>query len=61
MYLIKNAEVYAPERLGKQDILVISGRIVQVARDIDVRLEGLEVVDAAGRIAVPGFLRSLRR
>ena len=53
MYLIKNAEVYAPERLGKQDILVISGRIVQVARDIDVRLEGLEVVDAAGRIAVP--------
>ena len=56
MYLIKNAEVYAPERLGKQDILVISGRIVQVARDIDVRLEGLEVVDAAGRIAVPGFL-----
>ena len=56
MYLIKNAEVYAPEHLGKQDILVISGRIVQVARDIDVRLEGLEVVDAAGRIAVPGFL-----
>lgn len=37
MYLIKNAEVYAPERLGKQDILVISGRIVQVARDIDVQ------------------------
>ena len=56
MYLIKNADVYAPEHLGRRDILVIHDRIVQVAERIDVSLEGLEVVDAAGRIAVPGFL-----
>lgn len=56
MYLIKNADVYAPEHLGRRDILVIHDKIVQVAEHIDVSLEGLEVVDAAGRIAVPGFL-----
>jgi len=56
MYLIKNAEVYAPTYLGKRDILVIHDKVVQVSEHIDAGLEGLEVVDAAGKIAVPGFL-----
>jgi beta-aspartyl-dipeptidase (metallo-type) len=56
--LIKNAEVYAPVRRGRQDILIIGERIAKIAEEI-VAPRGfmeIEVIDAAGRITTPGFI-----
>ena len=56
MLLIKNARVYAPAPLGRMDILVAGGRIAAMEEALDPRLPGVEVLDAAGKPAVPGFI-----
>lgn len=58
--LIENGEVYTPEPVGKQSILLTDGRIARVG-EVDRRaVEALgvecEVVDAAGCLVVPGFI-----
>ena len=58
LLLIRNAEVYAPESLGRRDVLVGAGRIVRVAPGLHVDDSWCEVVDAAGRVLVPGFVDS---
>lgn len=60
--LIKNGEVYAPDYLGNQSILLIDEKIVKIG-DIDERkLSNLqldvEVIDAAGPIVAPGIIDS---
>lgn len=55
-YLIKNADVYAPEHLGINDVLVAEGRVAAVAPGLDVSFPGLETVDAEGEALVPGFI-----
>jgi beta-aspartyl-dipeptidase (metallo-type) len=57
LFLIKNAEVYAPERLGKKDVLLAAGRILAVDKNIGLP-EGypVEVIDAGGMLLVPGFI-----
>ncbi len=57
--LIKNAELYAPEALGKQDILLAGERIVRIAPQIDLTGDDVTVIDASGLIATPGFVDSL--
>ncbi len=54
--LIKNANVYAPTHLGEKDILILGGQIVAVEDNIDVKLPGLEIIDARGAIAAPGII-----
>ena len=56
--LIKNAEVYAPERLGKKDILCVNGIIMKVDDSIDENTIPFEteVLDAGGRAVVPGLI-----
>lgn len=56
MLLIKNARVYAPAPLGRMDILVAGGRIAAMEEALDPHLPGVEVLDAAGKTAVPGFI-----
>jgi len=56
MKLIKNVEVYAPEALGKKDLLIGGGVILQVADRIKLQLEGIEEIDGQGKFAVPGFI-----
>ena len=56
MLLIKNARVYAPAPLGRMDIRVAGGRIAAMEEALDPRLPGVEVLDAAGKTAVPGFI-----
>lgn len=58
--LVKNAEVYAPEPLGRRDILAAEGRIIAIAERIDASAFPcpVEVVDAAGLIALPGLIDS---
>ncbi|MGL6120744.1 MAG: beta-aspartyl-peptidase [Fusobacteriaceae bacterium] len=58
MLLIKNAEVYSPEYLGKKDILVINDKIVEIKEkieDIENILE-VKIIDATGKKIVPGFI-----
>lgn len=59
--LIKNAKVYAPRDLGVCDVLVADGRIAQIDNRIDIHGEGLalDVVDAQGRLLVPGYVDTL--
>ena len=59
--LIKGGNVYAPEDLGKQDILMIGKQIVRIAGDIDFKdiaafIPDVEIIEACGQIVVPGFI-----
>ncbi len=56
--LIRDAEVFAPEPLGRKDILLAGGKIETVAGPGRLRLDGLEVevLDAAGKRALPGLI-----
>lgn len=55
--LIKGAEVYAPEYLGIQDVLFSFDKIAWVSDSIHgLSLENLEVIDARGKILIPGLI-----
>jgi beta-aspartyl-dipeptidase (metallo-type) len=56
--LIRNGDVFAPEPLGRKDVLVAGGVIAAVADPGRLRVEGLdaEVVDAAGKRVLPGLI-----
>ncbi len=57
--LIKNGEVFAPEPLGRKDILIVGDRIASIRDAIDpnpgMGLE-LDVIDASGKWVFPGFI-----
>ncbi len=56
--LLKNARVYAPDPLGRQDLLLAGERIVRIHPDLSA-YEGLpdvEVYDLQGKILVPGYI-----
>ena len=57
LLLIKNADVYAPKHLGRQDVLINGGKIVRIGTDLETSSGSLsvEVVDASG-LAVPGVV-----
>ena len=57
--LITNAEVFAPQRLGRRDVLIADARVAAVAESIPLRGEPLEIVDAGGRWLLPGFVDAL--
>ncbi|MDE5414893.1 beta-aspartyl-peptidase [Alkalihalobacterium chitinilyticum] len=55
--LIKNGTVYSPEYQGKKDILIVDRRIGAIDDDINVEgLPNVEVLDAEGKLVVPGFI-----
>ena len=56
--LIRNGEVFAPEPLGRKDILLAGGIITGVADPGRIRVEGIEaeVIDAAGQWVLPGLI-----
>lgn len=59
MLLIRNAEIYAPARLGRQDVLIAGGKIFKIAGTIDEKAAealGAAVIDAQGKFLVPGFI-----
>lgn len=55
MLLIKGAEVYAPEYLGKKDVLIAGEKIERIGEGLP-EYEGCQVIDGTGRIVVPGFI-----
>jgi beta-aspartyl-dipeptidase (metallo-type) len=56
--LVENAEVYAPDILGRQDILVAGEKIVWIGRQLTAKntLPGLKTIDGSRYLAVPGFV-----
>jgi len=59
--LIRNAEVYAPEPVGKRDILCVGESIASIKEEIPAEvldhLQGeVDELDGSGCIAVPGFV-----
>ena len=56
MLLIKNAEVYAPEYIGKKDILIAGNKIEYIADEIKNPEIPCEVIDATGFKIIPGLI-----
>ncbi|WP_044337830.1 beta-aspartyl-peptidase [Rossellomorea aquimaris] len=58
--LIQNGEVYAPEYLGKKDILIVDNKIGFIEDKIEPphQFVDIKVVDASGKYVVPGFIDS---
>ena len=57
--LIKNAEVYEPRFLGKQDILILGDKIAAVGKNLQAEFNGavhVETIDGTDFAAVPGFI-----
>ena len=52
--LIKNARVFAPQDLGKNDVLMVNDRIAAVGQNLAPQLPDLEILDAGGKILTPG-------
>ncbi|MFT9597468.1 beta-aspartyl-peptidase [Mesobacillus sp.] len=58
--LIKNGEVFAPDNLGKKDILLVDRKIGFIKDTIEVpdHFVEVKVIDATGKKVVPGFIDS---
>lgn len=58
--LIQNGEVYAPHYLGKKDILLVNEQIGFIQDKIEkpANFVDIHVVDASGKVVVPGFIDS---
>lgn len=58
--LIKNAEVYAPESLGRQSILLLNDKIAKIGEVSEESLAGLgvdyKIIEASGNIVTTGFI-----
>ncbi|URT68871.1 beta-aspartyl-peptidase [Cytobacillus firmus] len=59
--LIKNADIYSPHLLGKKDILLVHNKIGYIRDSIELpelSFADIEVINAEGKMAVPGFIDS---
>jgi beta-aspartyl-dipeptidase (metallo-type) len=57
MLLIRNATVYAPESLGKKELLIGGNAILAISDKIDIPAGlDIETADANGLIVVPGLI-----
>lgn len=60
MILFQNIDVYAPEYLGRKDVLTVYDKIVKIADagtiTADGLLSGAETVDGTGLVLTPGFV-----
>lgn len=54
--LVRNIQVYAPEPLGIQDLLVVAGKIVLLEQDIEKPRWVKRGLEGEGRLLVPGLI-----
>jgi beta-aspartyl-dipeptidase (metallo-type) len=56
--MIHGADVFAPEALGKQDILIAAGKIAAIKDPGEIPPLGIDVreIDASGQMLFPGFI-----
>ena len=59
--LIKNAELFAPQSLGKMDVVIAGGRIAAIGKDFNLAGSNLPVtvIDGSDYYLTPGFVDSL--
>ncbi|MBM7704097.1 beta-aspartyl-peptidase [Metabacillus iocasae] len=59
LVLIKNAEIYSPDYLGKKDVLIVSNKIGYIRDTIQIDEDLVtEIIDAEGKLLFPGFIDS---
>lgn len=59
MILIKNVEIFAPESLGKKQVLICNDKIIYMSQNISVpekNFPEFQVIDGEGLTAVPGLI-----
>jgi beta-aspartyl-dipeptidase (metallo-type) len=57
MILIRNCELYAPEYMGKKDVLIGGNTIVAIAEDITAPSGfDVEIIDGEGLTMIPGLI-----
>ncbi|MGL4741472.1 MAG: beta-aspartyl-peptidase [Sarcina sp.] len=58
--VIRGATVYAPKYLGVKDIVIANNKIEGIYEKIDIpeNFASIELIDATGKIIVPGFVDS---
>ncbi len=54
--IIKNAELYAPEYLGRKDILIGGEKILAIEDKIEISSDFAEIIDADGKMVTPGLI-----
>ena len=62
MKLIQNIDVYAPQHLGKKDVLIINDKIVKIKDAGSISADGFlseaERINGEGLLLTPGFIDS---
>ena len=62
MKLIQNIDVYAPQHLGKKDVLTINDKIVKIKDAGSISADGFlseaEMINGEGLLLTPGFVDS---
>lgn len=53
MILLKNANLYGNENV---DILIANDRIVKIDKNIDINIEGIEIIDLNSSIVIPALI-----
>ena len=56
MKLIRNAQVYSPNKVGKKDLLIGGGKILAVSDSLSLRTPEIEVIDMKGKVTTPGLI-----
>lgn len=56
--LIKNAEIYAPQYLGRKDVLIAADKICKISEVIESNPIIDQELDATGKLLFPGFIDS---
>lgn len=58
--IIKNGEVYAPQYLGKMDVIIAGGKIEAIVENVSIPqgFAPVRVINAEGKLVFPGFIDS---
>lgn len=55
--LLKNTQLYAPEKLGKKDVLIAGNKIVAIEDNLDSFIShNVKAIDLQGKIVTPGLI-----
>ncbi|HEY8542351.1 MAG TPA: beta-aspartyl-peptidase [Pseudothermotoga sp.] len=56
--IVKNAEIFSPQPLGRKDILIANDKIASIEENIVLNSNHVQIIDGSNKIAIPGFIDS---